>query len=424
MPALPASTRVANVTAWRRSRSTGGSPVRSVGKGGSRVRGVKYRRAACATKILARRTTLCIRCDCLSQYRLNGVLFMSLDLSTNFGGLRLRSPIIVGACPLTANTQNRIALESAGAGAIVLPSLFEEHVVAWRIRNGGCFTEREQGLLDRMTRMMREALVPDVETYLSILNRASVQSNIPIIASLHGGTDGDWLDFAGELQDTGANAIELNVHHRPSGDNDQPRELEDQVIELVKTIRTSISVPLFLKLHREYTAVSHLARQLVSGVQGLVLYARDPEIDIALDSLKLQCKWGMSPPGVVSPTLRALMSVYGHCPAMPLAGNGGIGRPEDVIKTLLAGADAAVIVSAIYREGPDIIRTMLDGLTQFMKSHQFCSLNELQSKRPMEFTGEQDRLNTIAGLSAVPTFNGIGEGEHVIQADKWGHAVG
>ncbi|QEF97842.1 Dihydroorotate dehydrogenase B (NAD(+)), catalytic subunit [Stieleria maiorica] len=348
---------------------------------------------------------------------------MSLDLTTNFGGLRLHSPLIVGACPLTGNTKTRIALERAGAGAIVLPSLFEEHVIAWRIRDGGPVTEREQRLLDRMTGMTRRALVPDVETYLAMLNRASVQSNIPVIASLHGGTDGDWLDFAGELQVTGANAIELNVHHRPDNDYDEPRELENQVVNLVKEIRASIRVPLFLKLHREYTAVSHLARRLVSGVQGLVLYARDPEIDIALDNFKLQCKWGLSPPGVLSPTLRALMSVYGHCPTMPLAGNGGIGRPEDVIKTLLAGADAAMVVSAVYREGPDIIRTMLDGLTRFMESHRIRSLNELNSKRPMEFSSEEERRNTIEGLSLKPGFNGIGEGEHVIRSDKWGHPV-
>jgi dihydroorotate dehydrogenase (fumarate) len=352
------------------------------------------------------------------------VFVVSLDLSTNFGGLQLRSPIIVGSCPLTANTQNRVALESAGAGAVVLPSLFEEHVIAWRMQSGESVTQRELKLLDRMRKMTRDALVPDVETYLSMLNRASVQANIPVIASLHGGSDGNWLDFAGELQATGANAIELNVHHRPDNDYNEPRELEDQVIELVKTIRTSITVPLFLKLHREYTAVSHLARRLVSGVQGLVLYARDPEIDIALDSLTLQCKWEMSPPGVLSPTLRALMSVYGHCPAMPLAGNGGIGRPEDVIKTLLAGADAAMIVSAVYREGPDIIRTMLDGLTQFMESHRICSLKQLQSKRPLAFTGEQDRLNTIEGLSPQPGLNVIGEGEHVIRSDRWGHPIG
>ncbi len=349
---------------------------------------------------------------------------MSLDLSTNFGGLKLRSPIIIGSCPLTANTENRIAMESAGAGAVVLPSLLEEHVIAWKIRKGSSVTEREQRLLDRLTSITRDTLVPNVESYLSMLNRASVQSGIPVIASLNGGTDGDWLDFAGELQDTGANAIELNVYHRPDNDYDEPRELEDQVVELVKTIRASISAPLFLKLHREYTAVSHLARRLVSGVQGLVLYARDPEVDIALDSFKLQSKWGLSESSMISPMLRALMSVYGHCPTMALAGNGGIGRPDDVIKTLLAGADAAVVVSAIYREGPDVIRTMLDGLRQFMESHRICSLDELRAKRPMEFSSEEDRLNIIEGLSLKPVPTGIAEGEHVIRGDKWGHPVG
>lgn len=349
---------------------------------------------------------------------------MSLDLSTNFGGLKLRSPIIVGACPLTANTQNRIALESAGAGAVVLPSLLEEHVIAWRIRKGGSATQRELRLLDRMTSVTRNALVPNVDTYLSMINRASVLSSFPVIASLHGGTDGDWLDFAGELQDTGANAIELNVYHRPDNDYDEPRELENQVVELVKTIRASISVPLFLKLHREYTAVSHLARRLVSGVQGLVLYARDPEIDISLDSFQLQSNWGLSEPGTISSTMRALLSVYSHCPAMPLAGNGGIGRPDDVIKTLLAGADAAMVVSAVYREGPDVIRKMLDGLRQFMESHRIRSLNELRSKRPLEFSSEEDRINTIEGLSLKPVANGITEGQHVIHSDKWGHPVG
>jgi len=348
---------------------------------------------------------------------------MSLDLSTDFGGLKLRSPIIVGSCPLTASVQNRIALENAGAGAVVLPSLFEEHVIAWRLHHGGSADPREQQLLDRLAGVTRKDLVPNVETYLAVLNQASGQSNIPMIASLNGGTQGDWFDFAAELQACGAHAIELNVYHRPDNDYDEPRQLEDQVVELAKKIRTSISVPLFLKLHREYTTVSHLARRLVSGVQGLILYARDPELDIAPDSCQLKTQWGLSSSGAISPTLRALMSVYGHCPTMPLAGNGGIGRPDHVIKVLLAGADAAMIVSAVYREGPDVIRTMLDGLTQFMKCQRIGSLNELQTKRPLEHSSEQDRNNLIEGLSPKPVLNAIGQGEYLIRSDKWGHPV-
>jgi len=327
---------------------------------------------------------------------------MSLDLSTNFGGLVLRSPIMVAACPLTANVQNRIAMESAGVGAMVLPSLFEEQVVAWKAKHSGVVTPREQRVLDHAEGVTRNSAIPDAQTYLAMVNCASVQSSVPIIASLNGQTDGDWLDFAGELQEAGADAIEFSVHHRPLNQYDDPREIETEVADFARRIDASITVPLFLKLHREYTSVSHLARRLVSGCQGLVLFARDPEIDISLDDCSVQTSWQLSQSGFLSPMIRALMSVYGSCPSMPLVGSGGIGSSQDLIKVLLGGADAAMVCSAVYREGPDVIRKMLDGLTRFMEHNRIRTLNELQAKRPLEFSGEQDRMNMINGLQTRP----------------------
>tara|TARA_R110002072_G_scaffold284006_1_gene447798 strand:+ start:17090 stop:18139 length:1050 start_codon:yes stop_codon:yes gene_type:complete len=348
---------------------------------------------------------------------------VSLDLTTNFGGLVLRAPIIVGACPLTANIHNRIALEAAGVGAIVLPSLFEEHVIAWKARSGGTITDIQQRQLDHIDRLTRDTLVLDVETYLAMVNRSSVQSGVPVIASLNGGSDGDWLDFAGELDATGVSAIEVNLHHRTDGQGRDPRDLEDSVVDVVRRIRSSIRVPLFLKLHREYTSVSHLARRLVSGVQGLVLYARDPEIDIALDNFQLRSDWGLTPAGSISPMLRALMSVYGHCPAMPLTGSGGIAGPEDLIKVLLAGADAGAVVAAVYREGPDAIRSMLDGLRQFMTANWFSSLNELQSRRPMEFSTQQDRGFLVESRPPKIASPGDNQRELIVTADPRGHVM-
>lgn len=195
------------------------------------------------------------------------------------------------------------------------------------------------------------------------------------------------------------------------------------MITLVRTLRQSMTIPLFLKLHREYTSVSNLARQLVFGVQGLVLYARDPEIDISLDDCKLKVDWGLSPPGSISPSLRSLMSVYGQCPAMPLAGSGGIAKPQDVIKMLLAGADAAVIVSAIYREGPDVIRKMNDRLIQFLRSNRLSSVNELQSRRPLEFSPDMERLQVLSGLTERPPAISNHAIDPFIQSDVFGHAV-
>lgn len=349
---------------------------------------------------------------------------MSLDLSTNFGGLMLRSPIIVGACPLTANLPNRIALESAGAGAVVLPSLFEEQVVAWKAKQGSDVTPREQRLLEHAEGVTRHTVIPDAETYLAMVNCASVQSGIPVIASLNGQTDGDWLDFAGELQEAGADAIEFGVHHRPPSQYDDPREIEAEVADFARKIDESITVPLFLKLHREYTSVSHMARRLVSGCQGLILFTRDPELDISLDNCRIQTSWQLSQSGSISPLIRALMSVYGYCPAMPLAGSGGIGCSEDLIKVLLGGADAAVVCSAVYREGPDVIRKMLDGLTKFMERNRIESLNELQSRRPLEFSGEEDRMNVISGLLTRPDVAKIRPTHAVDLSNAWGHVTG
>lgn len=348
---------------------------------------------------------------------------MPLDLSTNYGGLLLRSPIVVGACPLTFNTQNRIAIENAGAGAVVLPSLLEEHIIAWKAKQSHALSSRDLNRIDPANPATHDVMATDVETYLSIVNRASVQSSIPVIASLNGETNGDWLDFAGELQAAGADAIELNVHHRPLCEYDAPRDVEDNVVNLARTLRASITVPLFVKLHREYTSVSHLARRLLSGVQGLVLYARDPHLDIVLDNCQLRSDWGLSQPSAISGTLAGLLSVYGSCPAISLAGGGGISGCEDLIKVLLAGADVGMVVSAVYREGPDIIRSMLAGLTMYMEQQQLRTLNELQAKRPLEFSSQEERRICINGLSSQSAFEGYNASAPTIRGDRWGHPL-
>ena len=346
---------------------------------------------------------------------------MSFDISTNFGGLLLPSPVIVGSCPLTASMPNRIAMEAAGAGAVVLPSLFEEQVVAWKVNRGGRASDRERRLLELTNSATRRSLIPDAETYLSLVNRAAVQSSIPVIASLNGHTDGDWVDFAGELQEAGADAIEFCIHHRPHYQYNDPREIECEVLEFVRKIDESISVPLFMKLHREYTSLCHLARKLLSGTQGLILFARDPEIDITLDDCQIRTRWQLSSGGSLSPLIRSLMSVYGYCPAMPLAGSGGVGCSQDLIKVLLSGGNVAMVVSAVYREGPDVIRTMLDGLVKFMECNHLHSLNEMQSKRPLEFSSEEDRLNVIKGLLVCPSGSKLASSHAELHSDSYGH---
>ncbi len=165
---------------------------------------------------------------------------MTIDLTTHYGGLKLDSPIVVGACPLTEQEPTRVALQTAGAGAIVLPSLFEEHVVRWSRKTGRSLTKREQKMLAHPSQNQADTQGNNAETYLAVVNRGSSHLSIPIIASLNGYATGGWIDFAGELQEAGAGGIELNIHHPSPREYSGPREVEQTVVDLVREVNAAL----------------------------------------------------------------------------------------------------------------------------------------------------------------------------------------
>lgn len=336
---------------------------------------------------------------------------MSVDLTTRYGRLKLDSPVVIGACPMTGDEQIRSALESAGAGAIVLPSLFQEQVILWNEKNGHDQTPAEQRVLARSKRTRLDAFCDDADTYLSIVNRATVLSSIPIIASLNGEIGGNWLDFAGELQEAGAAAIELNVRTAPPSEYDSPRMIEDMITELVSTVGKSVTVPVYVKLGHEFTSLSHLARRLLSGAQGMVLFSRTPDVDIDLENIQLKTTWGLTQGGSVSQWLHSIMKVHAYCPAMPLAVCGGIASASDAVKVLLAGADVAMLTSAIYREGPSVIRAITDGLLLYMEQRNWKTMADLHAARPIEFSTECDRLDYVKALASRPIANEFSAGK-------------
>jgi dihydroorotate dehydrogenase (fumarate) len=351
---------------------------------------------------------------------------MSIDLSARYGRLKLRNPIVVGACPLTGDEQNRAAIEAAGAGAIVLPSLFQEQVIAWNQKRGEALTAAEQRVLARASRSHVEAFCDDADTYLSIVNRACVLSSIPIIASLNGEIGGNWLDFAGELQEAGAAAIELNVHTPPPTEFESARDVEETIVELISMIGRSITVPLYVKLGHDFTSLAHLSRRLLSGAQGMVLFSRTPDIEICLDKVALRTSWGLTPSGSVDQSIGPIMRIHSFCPAMPLAVCGGIGSASDALKALLAGADVVMLTSAIYRDGPHVVRTITDGIIRYMESRGWASLADLQNARPLQFDSETERLTYIKSLASRPDANpnhATGTTPHLPtqDCDRWGH---
>ena len=323
---------------------------------------------------------------------------MTIDLTTQFGGLTLASPIIVGANPMTAKELTRIAFVNAGAGAIVLPSLFEEQV-----------------------RQPKNA--SDTDSYLALVEQAGAGESVPVIASINGGAGGDWLDVAVKLEAAGASAIEFNIHRQPRDSSSDSHQIEEAIVEAAARISQSISIPLFLKLGRDYTSVSHLARRLLNKADGLVLFGYAPEVDISMETLQVESRWGLTEPGSVARSIEPIMRLHSVCPEMALAAGGGIGSADDVAKVLLAGADVAMITSAVYRDGPDVIASFLDSLRLFMQRHDMNSFADLKARRPALFDNEKDRAGYIDSLTTPPVPDTIRSANRVLHCDRWGHVT-
>ena len=327
---------------------------------------------------------------------------------------------------MTAEEPVRVAIEESGAGALVLPSLFEEQVVAWNARLGREQSTRQSGTYEP-TPVTADPAYGNAEVYLAMVNRASIEHSIPVIASLNGQTTGSWIEIAGELQEVGAAAIELSLYHPPAEAYSSPREMEDQLVEAAKRLKASITVPLFLKLDHAYTSLPHLCSRLLSGADGLVLFGRRPDTNICLDSLATESRWALTQAGSCEQSLGAIMRAHTYCPAMPLAASGGISSPEDLAKVLLAGADVGMVTSAIYRGGAGVVASLLDGLRQWMSDQQISSMIELYQKRPLQFASDTERSKYIAALSSRPrmTFSGDdATGRPQLQGDRFGHPIG
>jgi dihydroorotate dehydrogenase (fumarate) len=348
---------------------------------------------------------------------------MSFDLSTKYGSLTLKSPVIVGACPLTAEEMIRVAMVNSGAGAIVLPSLFEEQVILWNDRHGLAMgtSPRETLILERAKRLQLDTMCKDADSYLSLVRLACSHTPIPVIASLNGECSDNWLEFAAELETAGVDAVELNVRNPPPSEFEDPREVEDAIIDSARKFNERLKIPLFIKLNRHYTSIGHLSRRLLADAQGLVLFGRSPTVDIQLDSFQMTTRWGLTEPGSIALSLESIMRVHTYCPEMSLAASGGIGNSCDLIKALLAGADVAMVTSSIYRDGATVIGTLIEGLIHFMERHHMQSLEELKSQRPVVFESDKDRLEYIKAFSSRINPDQVCRSGHIAECDRWGH---
>lgn len=300
----------------------------------------------------------------------------SLDLSTSYLGIELRNPIVASASPLTGRIDDLLAIERAGAGAVVLPSLFEEQIEqnAMLMDDAGGFSIGPEAIAGHVPQLGHLTGGPD--QYLSLVEEAAGSLTIPVIASLNGTTPGGWTSFASLVQEAGADAIELNIYEVAADPDVSGFELEDRVVSLVASVRSSVTIPLAIKLGPHFSSIANLARRLVgAGADGLVLFNRFYQPDINLDHLTVEPHLTLSTSDELRFIVRWMAILRGQLPCS-LAATTGVHTSDDVVKCILAGADVAMMTSALLANGPNHIANVLDAMTEWFVDREYESTNQ------------------------------------------------
>jgi dihydroorotate dehydrogenase (fumarate) len=327
-----------------------------------------------------------------------------IDFSTKYLGLNLNGPIVVSSTPISESIDNVCRMEESGASAIVLTSLFEEQLAL------------ESHALDddlsRGTESFAESLgyLPDLndyrmthEVYLENLRRSKDAVNIPILASLNGATTGGWVRFAKETEQAGADAIELNTYALATDRSQTSAELELQLLELVDTVCRAVKIPVSVKLSQSFTSLPHLVARLEdAGARGVVLFNRFYQPDFDIETLEVRPTLHFSTPSELLPRLHWAAILFGHT-KIDIAITGGVHSAEDVLKSIMAGGNVAMMASALHIHGIEHIGRVLADLRYWLEKREYTSINETRgclSRRSVPDTSPFDRGNYIKTLSS------------------------
>src|SRR5262245_28726396 len=304
---------------------------------------------------------------------------MSVDLSPTYLGLGLTNPIVAAASPLAGGLDALRRREEAGAAAVVLPSLFQEQLERDALAVRQLLTAGPEGF-ERILARLPE--LDDYNTgsagYLRHLKRAKAALSIPVIASVSGSANGDWTRHAPLLEEAGADALERNGYCVPTGPEATAEAVESRYIDLAAAVAEATTIPVAVKLGPYFSALPNLARRLVEiGADGLVLFNRYLQPEIDLEGLRVAPHLALSTPDELRLPLRWI-AILRPLLSASLAGTSGVHTAEDVVKLILAGADAVMTASALLRHGPDHLRVLLDGLNTWLADRSYDSLSSLK----------------------------------------------
>lgn len=325
-----------------------------------------------------------------------------MDLSTKYMGMSLKNPLVPSASPLSRSIDGIKELEDAGASAVVMYSIFEEQF-SYEARELAHF-------LSHGTESFAEALTyfpePDEfnlgpEEYLELIAKAKKSVNIPIIGSLNGYSAGGWISYAKKVEEAGADALELNVYYIPTDPNRPGNEIETVYIDILKTVKKSVKIPVAMKMTPYFSSFAHMAKRLDdAGADALVLFNRFYQPDIDLDKLEVVPNVTLSTSNSLRLPLRWIAILYGRVKA-DLAATSGIHSADDVLKMLMGGASVTMLCSSLLRMGPRHITSILNNLKRWMEEHEYVSVAQMRGSMSQKSVAEPAAFERANYMKAI-----------------------
>ena len=301
-----------------------------------------------------------------------------MNLQTNYMGLVLKNPLVVSSSALTNGVAKIKKLEEAGAGAVVLKSLFEEQIAY----ESNQLVDNMQGdypeAYDYIKNYTRNNGVSD---YVNLIKEAKSAVSIPVIASIHCYSSEEWVDFARQLQTAGADALELNINILNTDTYSDCRTVEEKYFQIVSQVAKSVTIPVAVKIGNQFSDLVAFVKNLyAAGAKGVVLFNRFFQPDIDIDKMTITSAEVFSSPSDYALSLRWVAIVSGQIKEVHLSASTGIHDGQTVVKQLLAGAQTVQVCSAIYLQGGEVITQMLNDLTSWMTQKGFKEISEFRGR--------------------------------------------
>ena len=329
-----------------------------------------------------------------------------IDLSTNYLGMKLTNPLIASASPLSEDIEKIKQMEEKGISAVVLHSLFEEQITLQE--------EQLNQALQQGTESYAEALsyFPDVDhyrfapdEYISYIARVKETVKIPIIGSLNGISRGGWVHYGKKIEEAGADALELNIYYLPTKTSASCQEIEQIYLDLTGILRQNITIPIAIKLSPYFNSIPGMAYKLVKeGANGLVLFNRFYQPDIDLIEMSVVPDLELSRSTELRMRLRWVAILYQKIKA-DLAITGGIHTVEDIIKSILVGANVTMMTSALLEEGIPYIDELLKGTEEWLRRNQYHSINEIRGLLSQQNVKETDAFERANYMKVLQSYH-------------------